>query len=266
MNDNKPAEIVAPVGMAADQTRGAARPWLFWVALVLTGLGAGVAAWLGGETQLERFRPDESVSSQRFAFAALDLQLKTAATRNAALACGLLGATLGLGLGIAGGLVRGSIVAALGAGLVGLALGGSLGVGGSFGFMPIYWRYKDPSGTDLGQALLIHSALWSSLGLAGGLAYGLGRFGLRSRPLFLAAVGGLAGALVGTVAFEIIGAVGFPFARTAQPIAATATTRLLGRLAVALGTALGIGLALRDVGRRDGPVAKREAKADLVTP
>ena len=221
------------------------RPGLVWVVLMLAALGAGTVAWLGGEALLDRFRPDEKASSERFVFAEFSRQLAIATTNNAAAAFGLLGAALGVTLGVAGGWVRRSRGAAVGAGLVGLVLGGGAGVLASFGLMPVYSEHKDPSGTDLGQAILFHGGLWGSLGLAGGLAFGLGRHGMRPGPVLVAAVGGLVGALVGTFVFEVVGALGFPFARTTEPISASASTRLLARLAVAVGTALGASLSRR---------------------
>lgn len=256
-------EITPPAG-AADPARLSdpdprdlsSRSYPVWLAVIAAALVAGTTAWIGGEVMYERFQPDESVSSQRFAFAALNPQLSAAGAKNAAVAFGLLGGALGSCLGIAGGSVRRSTRGALTAGLAGLVVGGALGVAASFGLMPIYFLRKDPSGTDLSQALLYHGGLWGGLGLAGGMAFGLGWYGARPRLLLTAATGGLVGALVGTFVFEVIGAVGFPFDRTAEPISATASTRLLARLAVTLSTAVAVLLTIKSPRRARDRVVK----------
>jgi hypothetical protein len=53
------------------------------------------------------------------------------------------------------------------------------------------------------------------------------------------AAGGLIGALVGTLAYELIGALAFPLARTTDAISISKSTRLIACLAVSLGAILG---------------------------
>src|SRR5205823_4510487 len=107
--------------------------------------------------------------------------------------------------------------------------------------------------------LLIHGGLWCGLGGAAGLAYALGRRGLKPGPLLEGALGGLIGAAIGTVFYELIGAMCFPLSRTTSPFSATAPTRLLARLSVAVFAALGAVVWLNS-GR------SRSAKADSSPP
>ena len=136
---------------------------------------------------------------------------------------------------------------------VGLILGAAAGALPSFAILPWQWqnRNDDPSSTDLIMPLLIHGGLWCGLGAAAGLAYGLGRGGLKPRPLLEGALGGLIGAAIGTVFYELVGAMAFPLAKTTSPFSATASTRLLARLSVAVFTALGAVVLLHSGPSRD---------------
>ena len=97
----------------------------------------------------------------------------------------------------------------------------------------------------------MHGAFWIPIGAAGGLALGLGR---RDR-IASALVGGAFGALVGTVAYEMIGGMVFPMAETGAPISLTGTTRLLGRLLVPTLAAVGAAMAIAPPASTPGRVA-----------
>jgi hypothetical protein len=88
--------------------------------------------------------------------------------------------------------------------------------------------------------MLIHLALWSGVGLAAGLAFGIGSSGARPARLFKAALAGMIGAMLGTCIFEIVGAMLFPMDFTPRPFSATSSTRLLARLCVAGFVGLGV--------------------------
>jgi hypothetical protein len=156
-------------------------------------------------------------------------------TQNAALAFGLVGAILGLGLGIAGGLASGPIrigrraIAAL----TGLAVGGAVGVGASLVLVPIFnqARMANPLSLDLTIPMLVHAGIWAAVGAGGGLAFGLGLGGDRRR-IARATIGGLVGGVIAAVAYEMIGALAFPLADTPRPLSLTWGTRLLARLLV----------------------------------
>jgi hypothetical protein len=84
----------------------------------------------------------------------------------------------------------------------------------------------------------MHGLIWGLAGAVAGLAFaiGLGQPRLGGR-LVLA---GFAGAALGAIASESIGAGFFPFAETDEPISETWPTRLMARLLVAVGAAVGI--------------------------
>jgi hypothetical protein len=208
------------------------------------GLVAGLAAWIVGEQSLHIFTPArewrtgkvDAVSRLKPTVATV----RAADTKNAALGFSILGASLGLALGGAGGLARRSSRQALVAGLAGLVLGGALVLVVTLAALPLYYRAKDldRSQDDLVLALGTHVSIWSMAGIGGGLALGLG-LGDRGR-LGSALVGGLVGAAMGTVVFEFLGAVAFPIeAYAAEPISNTPGSRLLARLVVAVGTSIG---------------------------
>jgi len=80
------------------------------------------------------------------------------------------------------------------------------------------------------------------VGAAGGLAFGIG-LGGRDRWV-KSLVGGLLGAALGTVAYEVIGAVAFPTDKTELPISLSPRTRAMLHLLVAVMAATGSALAL----------------------
>jgi hypothetical protein len=87
-------------------------------------------------------------------------------------------------------------------------------------------------------AMAIHGGIWSAIGAAGGLAFGVGLGGGRDVAL-RAAIGGLLGAALGTMVYDLAGAVIAPLAETGSPLSATSSTRLLARVAVAVLAATG---------------------------
>ena len=102
-------------------------------------------------------------------------------------------------------------------------------------------RNPDEAARDVIFALLVHTGIWLAVGASAGLAYGVG---LRNRRLVAQIVlGGLAGAALGTLAYELIGAVAVPAGQTTHFISATWQTRLLARLAVTMLAAAGVTLA-----------------------
>src|SRR5262249_48664527 len=87
-----------------------------------------------------------------------------------------------------------------------------------------------------------HGAIWGLLGALAGLAFAVG---LGDRSLWVRAVtAGFAGALVGAVAFDLIGVVAFPEARTDDPSSRTRVTRLMARLLVTVAPAAALSLVL----------------------
>jgi hypothetical protein len=219
------------------------------------GLVAGLASWFGGEAAYGIFEPvvtrspdwDRVSPQERGALAAKQRRINkpAAETKNAALAYGMLGAAVGMTLGLAGGLARSSARAGLLAGLVG-APAGVLGAAVMSALMtPVFFRLLDPdSPPPLAAPLFTHLGIWAAVGVAGGLALGLG-LGDRG-SIARSAVGGLAGVLLGTFLIEVVIALVFPSMRVYEPIPEERVPRLIVHLGVAVATALGAALALRE--------------------
>lgn len=212
--------------------------------LAVGGLLAGLLAFGAGEA-VHDLIPAANMTQHALGLTRVSPTVATetvAATRNGALAFGVLGLFLGGCLGLAGGLARRSPFAAAAGGL-GSVLGFAAGVGASSALLPFCMasriRYPD---SDLMISFLMHGAIWGLLGALAGLAFAVG---LGERKLWVRALAaGFAGALVGAVAFDLIGVVAFPWARTDDPISRTWVTRLIARLLVAVATAAAVSLVL----------------------
>jgi hypothetical protein len=228
-----------------EQTEPSApRPYRLWVVALVAGLAAGLLSWIGGEGVYGLFAPPaELVHSANFARSPELAREQTAALiRNATLAFGVLGAVLGIVLGAAGGGARRSAQAAAMAAALGLVLGTATGVGLGLAVVPIAAGDLVMISESLGFAMLTHASIWGPLGAAAGLAFGIGLGGGRDVAL-RAAVGGLLGAVLGTIAYDLIGATIAPLAETGGPLSTTPATRLLARVAVSALAALGAAAA-----------------------
>jgi hypothetical protein len=212
--------------------------------LVIAGLAAGLVAAGIGEATHGLFTPAltlQEIQGNKLLRPTPESTI-AAIVKNGALANTGLGAALGLALGLAGGLAQRSGVAALKAALAGLSLGAVLGAVLSLGLTPLYYVARQFTATaepDLSVAFFLHAGIWTPLGAAAGLAFALGLGG--RNQLGRAVLGGLLGAFVGTLLYEIIGAVFFPLAGTAEPIAESWQPRVLARLLVPVLSALAIG-------------------------
>lgn len=218
-----------------------------WFLLMTLALLAGIAAWLVGERTMEYARPSKAAAENYRDTTQLNIEMIRVGAINGALTFGVLGALLGLTMGLGGGLSRGSVKSAMSGAIAGLILGAAAGALPSLVVMPWQWRHRndDPASLELLVPMLMHFALWGAVGLAAGLAFGIGSSGARPFRLFEAALAGLVGAMLGTLVFEIAGATLFPFDRTTNPFSDTSSTRLLARLCVAGFVALGLTRAIR---------------------
>jgi hypothetical protein len=232
-------------------------PRPLWLWALAAGLAAGLAAAVGGEAAHGRFQPVIKYPANWDQISAFDkpdivsalMRKETpgAEAKNTAVAYGLLGATLGGALGLAGGLARRSGRAALTATLVGALTGAATGAALSVATTPVFFQRLDPeSGMTLG--LLIHAGIWVPIGAAAGLAFGVGLGGPRS--IALALLGGLAGAVLGTFAYELVNALAFPNARLDRPVPDDWQSRILAVFSVAVFTALGAALGLGERRRK----------------
>ena len=83
--------------------------------------------------------------------------------------------------------------------------------------------------------MAMHGLTWGLAGLAGGLAFAVGLG--QPRLLLRVTLAGLAGGMLGAVAFDAVGAYLFPLAETGDPVSATWPSRLVARLWVTAATA-----------------------------
>jgi hypothetical protein len=216
------------------------------IEIAAAGLLAGLIAFGLGELIYGRFAPElvgQSVGGNQVMRPTLETKAASDA-RNSATAFGILGGVIGLFLGLAGGLERRSISSAAKAGCVGLVLGVTVGAVLPLVLVVPYLRMLNRrTADDLFLSLGLHAMLWGPLGAVGGLAFGIGR-GRLGQTLRLI-VGGLMGAIVGTIAYDAIGGAITPLAGTADAISTTWPTRLLARLLVAISAAVAIDLTIR---------------------
>jgi hypothetical protein len=214
---------------------------LLGMALV-AGLLAGVAALLAGEAILEAYRADLNPKMQRGMDAQVGRRFASAHLASASGTYATLGAIVGVSLGLAGGLARRSASAGVRAALLGCVVGSVAGVSTSLLVLPNFFKHHDPQSTDLVSPMMTLGSICSSIGAAGGLAFGIGLGGRHRWVKSL--VGGLLGAALATVAYEVIGAIAFATDKTELPISQTPTTRAMLHVLVAVLTAAGSALAL----------------------
>ncbi len=234
-------EALTPPGPSQDQSAAAIDPALLFRVKWLAALGALVAGLIafGLDKATAELIPGETVHLNVMGHGSTAVSRNTPGVikKSEALASGLLGACLCGFLGKAGGLARRSTPAAILWGLLGAVLGLVLGAGLSFVVFPaFFWARAHDLEQEIILSLGLHGLIWSPLGAAAGLllAFGLGRPRHCGRTL----VAGLMGALLGAVAYDLIMALLFPLARTADPTVETWITLLTSRLLVSLGTAL----------------------------
>ncbi len=230
---------------AGPVTALSAHSWRLVLAAALLGALAGLITWGVGETTLL----DEPAKHEKFIAAGHHLDEATPTTKlvaariTSARVHAVFGGLVGFFLGMFGGVARRSIGAGLVAGLAGGASGAGIGACAAYFTLPIYEHHLQLEGGDLLGSLIMHGCLWTGIGLAGGLALGLGLGGgLRTVKT---AIAGAVGAVCGVFLFEFLGAILFPFDETGLPSSATAKTRLLARLLVAVLAAVGAALASR---------------------
>jgi hypothetical protein len=215
-----------------------------WALALMAATLAGLLAWAAAEAVTPFFAIPPPIMDPRDrlhfgrAFARF-----VAATRNAALAWGIIGGLLGLALGVAGAAAT-AFRRVLPVALAGAILGAVLGASPTLAVFPLYWDYRIQHSTvdQLWLSLSTHAAAWSPVGLAGGWSLGLGLQG-RGRPA-RAASGGLAGAILGVVAYEMLGVFVLSYDTVAsEAVPGAARARLFAALLVAVGAATGATLA-----------------------
>ncbi len=249
-SDSEPSSLAADSGLPSDlgTTRVEGKPRIRWVRTLtmLGGILAGLASFGVGEAIYHIIPAKLVLQTGHFGMKVMGATQQTQMTadaENASLAFGALGLYLGGFLGIAGGLARRSTIAAITGGLLGVLLGAALGAGVSRAVLPAFLKVLDDyQVNDLLIPVLTHALIWGLVGASAGLAFavGLGERRLVGQAVFA----GVAGAVLGSIAFDMIGATFFTSAWTAQPISHTWPTRLMARLLVTIGTAVALALLI----------------------
>ncbi|WP_152054398.1 hypothetical protein [Tautonia marina] len=244
------AAVSTPVVENPSKAAAPIRSGRCWGLAMLVAVIAGVGAWLGGEAIYGRFMPPLMATS---GFPSIEeVQANTRArqsgtTLEATLTTALLGGLLGLGLGVVGGVVRGSGRSAGIAGLSGLVLGAGAGALATQALMPVYFQFYNPDQDDLIVAILIQGAIAAAMGAGVGAALGVGIAGgwgeARTRDgrgvVVRSLVGGLFGAVLGILVYQIVGVMAFPLDQTSKPLSTSSGSRMLALVAVAVLVALG---------------------------
>jgi hypothetical protein len=210
-----------------------------WVSAFGAALVAGVLAWAIGELTYDYYGPSQEAirSTTRYDFNALKRSEGLADQKNAAIAFGTFGALLGLTLGTLAGLSRrpsGSVFTASLTGLLAAGIGGALV---SYGLAPVFGRFYNDVDPSLMLPIVIRGGICAVVGLAAGLAFGLGRHD--PTGIIHTLSGGLLGGILGIIFFEVIIATLFPMERNDKVIPSSLVTRLLCYLCVAAGVAAG---------------------------
>ncbi|WP_165225575.1 hypothetical protein [Aquisphaera insulae] len=247
---------------AAVDPTAARLPRRAWPLVVAAGLLAGLAGFAGGEYAAKVFAPSldlppgirgdrEKAPAEHFR------RLIESEFRTAIASHGTFGALLGLALGAAGGLARRSARAALTSAVIGLPLGAAAGALSASLLVPFYnAHHSAPSPENATEEFFLamgtHGGIWAAIGGVAGLALGLGLGGRRSA---LALVGGVLGALLATVLYELGSPVMFPQQKTFQPLGPIPELRLFGHLATALLVAAGALWAATNLSVRRPPPA-----------
>ena len=229
-----------------------------WLLTLGSGLIAGLLAATGGELSFQALHKEPEYpasltnlgSSQRaIARAVVRFQTRMVVDTNKATAAyGLLGVTLGVVLGLAGGLAGRFRRPSLQGATVGGVLGGIAGAGLSLATVPLFFQLAGSDITALPLLFLTHAAIFAGVGAASGAALGW-EWGDR-RLIVRCMIGGVVGAVIATLAVELINVAAFGIMRIFEPVPAKSTPRFLVHLAVALGTAVGAVLAGRKLRAR----------------
>lgn len=255
MSESPAAPTDAPIS-ANPPTAGR----LLAATLIASVLAGVLAAWL---SVVAPVIPPGTHSVQQQG-GSVDLPIKEdrdlAESQNAAIQYGILGGSLGLALGLAG------LLGGTGAGwklrLLGPVLGlvnGLLLVGGlSLVLLPLVLARVFPEANDLPGAIAMHAGLLAMVGLAAGLAFGIGLGGDRRLGL-RAILGGVIGGVVAAIGFDLLGGLLLPTSDTADPVQKTKEGIILFHSVAALTIGLGTVLSVLDARRGRRPVAVEPA-------
>jgi hypothetical protein len=266
VHDAGSASVASDASLAKPGAIGARPRPPLWLLAAGAGLIAGLISWAGGEAAYDRFTiSDAAVYPPNFdqigGYEKMALRTKVFSdarvvveSRRTATAFGFLGFALGVALGLVGSLAAGSshvrLITALGGGVLGATAGAVM----SLGLVPLFLRYQDPE-SGIISLFLTQAAILGAIGATCGLVVGWAR-GDHS-ALVQPALGGLVGALLGTILYDTACSLAFPFLRTYEVIPTERVPRLMAHVSVAVCIALLAGLAAEKRARR--PSASRKA-------
>jgi hypothetical protein len=114
--------------------------------------------------------------------------------------------------------------------------------------VPLFFQFADSNITALPLLFVTHAAIFTGIAAAGGAALGW-EWGDR-RVIVRCVIGGVVGAVVATLAVEVINVAAFGIMRIFEPVPAKSMARFLVLLGAALGTAVGAVLAGRKLRAR----------------
>ena len=213
---------------------------------ITAAIAAGLLAWLIGETKpmwaVPASRPQMTMGTLGMIPTTETIQVAEVAT--AARLHGVFGAFLGLAMGVAGGLASRSPRRAMRAGLLGMACAAAVGIAAPYAVIPLFNRFRDSFPEELVGSILMHGLIWASLGVTAAFALAFGQGGGSGR-LGHILWGGLLGALVGTVIFDMTGAVFSANDHTGEPVSTSSASRLAARLIISVSVAIAASLGAR---------------------
>jgi hypothetical protein len=247
--DAAPANVTPPAPTARDEPVSVESGRLLVLALV-AGIAAAVASGVAGEMILHRYWADLNPALQIQPSPEVMQRWRNARVYSATLSFATMGGVFGLAMGLAGGLARRSIAASASAAIFGLVVGTASAACAAFLLVSNFFKSHDPQSGDLLFPMLTHGAIWVVVGVIGALIFALG-FGGRGRwPASV--LGGLLGAAAATIVYEIIGALFFASDKTDLPLSASVITRGMAHALVAILSAVGVVLALRQFAKSPG--------------
>jgi hypothetical protein len=240
---------ITPHPVPTTQGRSLDQQGRLLVFTIAAGILAGVASLLVGEVILNRYQSDLVPTIKTHPSPEDMRRWRDARVYSATLTFTTMGGVLGLMMGLAGGLARRSVLASTWAAMGGLLVGTAAGACMSLALVSNFYKRHDPQSGDLVLPMLTHGAIWSAVGAIGGLAFGLGLGGKGRWKATV--VGGLVGAAAATVIYELVGALAFATSKTDLPLSSSITTRGLAQLLVAILSAVGAVVALRQSPKKE---------------
>lgn len=210
-------------------------------AVLMASVVAGAAGAIG-ETTLDYYKPSPEVAKNTRDPGPLRRELAALTPKNLTIAFGTLAILLGTSLAAAGLVVGRSGGRSAIAGVAGAAIGLVVAGAGSFIMSPIFYNAFDPARPSMLAMIVVRGAIWAAIGAVAGAVYGHSAAGPHAVPRTL--LGGLAGAFVATIVFELAHAILDPLDRNDQILPTSTTSRYLAYALVSLLVALGAALSL----------------------